>query len=109
MIAFNTYVVSYISKMEILNFPHWPAGSGREAGLLPRTLVSLFRKLQGRIYGAMDLKPVMYQDVRKLEPSEVRVEEIRRNSLLKEVNRKNFFLWNRKMSQMLSVAFAKYT
>ncbi|XP_076606951.1 kinesin-like protein KIF20A [Chaetodon auriga] len=59
-------------------------GSGREAGLLPRALVSLFRKLQGRLYGAMDLKPVMYQDVRRLEAHEVRVEEIRRNSLLKE-------------------------
>lgn len=59
-------------------------GSGREAGLLPRTLASLFRKLQGRLYGAMDLKPVMYQDVRQLEAGEVRVEEIRRNSLLKE-------------------------
>ncbi|XP_026227696.1 kinesin-like protein KIF20A [Anabas testudineus] len=59
-------------------------GCGREAGLLPRALVSLFRKLQGRIYSAMDLKPVMYQDVRKLEPNEVKVEEIRRNSLLKE-------------------------
>ncbi|XP_022618223.1 kinesin-like protein KIF20A isoform X1 [Seriola dumerili] len=59
-------------------------GSGQQAGLLPRALASLFRKLQGRLYGAMDLKPVMYQDVRQLEPSEVRVEEIRRNSLLKE-------------------------
>lgn len=38
----------------------------------------------------MNLKPVMYQDVRHLEPSEVRVEEIRRNSLLKEVNRRTF-------------------
>ncbi|XP_071317227.1 kinesin-like protein KIF20A [Trachinotus anak] len=59
-------------------------GSGQQAGLLPRALASLFRKLQGRLYGAMDLKPVMYQDVRQLEPCEVRVEEIRRNSLLKE-------------------------
>ncbi|XP_041808496.1 kinesin-like protein KIF20A [Chelmon rostratus] len=59
-------------------------GSGREAGLLPRALVSLFRKLQGRLYDAMDLKPVMYQDVRQLDAGEVRVEEIRRNSLLKE-------------------------
>ncbi|CAK6953778.1 kinesin-like protein KIF20A isoform X1 [Scomber scombrus] len=59
-------------------------GAGREAGLLPRALASLFRKLQGRLYTAMNLKPVMYQDVRHLEPSEVRVEEIRRNSLLKE-------------------------
>ncbi|CAB1421236.1 unnamed protein product [Pleuronectes platessa] len=59
-------------------------GSGRDSGLLPRALASLFRKLQGRLYGAMDLKPVMYQDVKQLEPSEVRVEEIRRNSLLKE-------------------------
>lgn len=59
-------------------------GCGREAGLLPRALASLFRKLQGRLYGAMDLKPVMYQDVRQLDSGEVRVEEIRRNSLLKE-------------------------
>jgi len=35
----------------------------------------------------MDLKPILYQDVRQLDPSEVRVEEIRRNSLLKEVKR----------------------
>ncbi|KAL7390078.1 hypothetical protein ABVT39_014523 [Epinephelus coioides] len=59
-------------------------GSGREAGLLPRALVSMFRKLQGRLYGAMDLKPVMNQDVRHLNSGEVRAEEIRRNSLLKE-------------------------
>ncbi|XP_068456646.1 kinesin-like protein KIF20A isoform X2 [Clinocottus analis] len=58
-------------------------GSGLEAGLLPRALVSLFRKLQGRLYGAMDLKPVMNQDVRQLNSGEIRVEEIRRNSLLK--------------------------
>lgn len=61
-------------------------GSGQEAGLLPRALASMFRKLQGRLYGAMDLKPVMYQDVKQLGPTEVKVEESRRNSLLKEDN-----------------------
>ncbi|XP_049597849.1 kinesin-like protein KIF20A isoform X1 [Syngnathus scovelli] len=66
-------------------------GSGRDAGLLPRALVSLFQKLQGRLYGAMDLKPVLYQDVRHLEPSEVRVEEIRRNTLLKEDENPNSY------------------
>nr|XP_061801831.1 kinesin-like protein KIF20A [Nerophis lumbriciformis] len=59
-------------------------GTGRDAGLLPRAIVSLFRTLQGRLYDAMDLKPVLYHDVRHLEPSEIRVEEMRRNSLLKE-------------------------
>ncbi|XP_061658354.1 kinesin-like protein KIF20A isoform X1 [Syngnathoides biaculeatus] len=59
-------------------------GTRCDVGLLPRALVSLFKRLQGRLYQAMDLKPVLYQDVRHLEPSEVRVEEIRRNSLLKE-------------------------
>ncbi|XP_078477969.1 LOW QUALITY PROTEIN: kinesin-like protein KIF20A, partial [Lampetra planeri] len=59
-------------------------GTGQEAGLLPRALASLFRKLQGRLYGALDLKPVLCQDVRQLAPSEVRIEEMRRNSLLKE-------------------------
>lgn len=58
---------------------------GREAGLLPRALVSVFRKLQGRLYGAMDLKPVLYQEVRQLDAGEVRAEEIRRDSLLKDV------------------------
>lgn len=65
-------------------------GSGREAGLLPRALVSLFRKLQGRLYGAMDLKPVMYQDVRQLDGGEIKEEEIRRNSLLKEDENQTF-------------------
>lgn len=48
----------------------------------------------------MDLKPVMYQDVRQLDAGEVRVEEIRRNSLLKEVNRRTTFrsLIKRKIS-----------
>ncbi|XP_029304629.1 kinesin-like protein KIF20A [Cottoperca gobio] len=59
-------------------------GSGREAGLLPRALASLFRKLQGRLYGSMDMKPIMYQDVRQLNTGEIKMEEIRRNSLLKE-------------------------
>ncbi|KAM4620844.1 kinesin-like protein KIF20A [Polymixia lowei] len=59
-------------------------GIGQEAGLLPRALVSVFRKLQGRLYGAMDLKPIMCQDIRQLDTSEVRAEEIRRDSLLKE-------------------------
>lgn len=70
------------------------AGTGREAGLLPRALASLFKKLQGRLYGALDLKPVMYQDVRQLSAGEVKVEEIRRNSLLKEVKRKAVFIFN---------------
>ncbi|XP_072302339.1 kinesin-like protein KIF20A [Eucyclogobius newberryi] len=59
-------------------------GSGREAGLLPRALASMFMKLQGRLYGSMDLKPVMYQDIKQLDHTEVKVEESRRNSLLKE-------------------------
>ncbi|XP_036381534.1 kinesin-like protein KIF20A [Megalops cyprinoides] len=59
-------------------------GTGREAGLLPRALVSVFRKLQGRLYGALDLKPVLCQEVRWLNSSEVRAEEIRRDALMKE-------------------------
>ncbi|XP_048885153.1 kinesin-like protein KIF20A isoform X2 [Brienomyrus brachyistius] len=59
-------------------------GTGLEAGLLPRSLVSIFGKLQGRLYGAMDLKPVLCQEVRWLDSSEVRAEEIRRDFLLKE-------------------------
>uniref|UniRef100_A0A6Q2Y4C5 Kinesin-like protein n=1 Tax=Esox lucius TaxID=8010 RepID=A0A6Q2Y4C5_ESOLU len=59
-------------------------GVGHEAGLLPRALVSVFQKLQGRLYEAVNLKPVLYQEVRQLDADEVRAEEIRRDSLLKE-------------------------
>ncbi|XP_043077329.1 kinesin-like protein KIF20A [Puntigrus tetrazona] len=59
-------------------------GAGGEAGLLPRALVSVFLKLSGRLYSAMDLKPVLSQEVRKLDAGEVRAEEVRRGALLKE-------------------------
>ncbi|XP_061890861.1 kinesin-like protein KIF20A [Entelurus aequoreus] len=59
-------------------------GTGRKAGLLPRALVSLFRKVQGRLYTTMALKPVLYQDVKYLQPYEVKEEEMRRSALLKE-------------------------
>ncbi len=62
-------------------------GAGGEAGLLPRALVSVFLKLSGRLYPDMDLKPVLSQEVRKLDAREVRAEEIRRDALLKEVKR----------------------
>ncbi|XP_016402947.1 kinesin-like protein KIF20A, partial [Sinocyclocheilus rhinocerous] len=60
-------------------------GAGGEAGLLPRALVSVFLKLSGRLYSAMDLKPVLSQEVRKLDTGEVRAEEMRRDALLREV------------------------
>lgn len=66
-------------------FPIPCSGLGSEAGLLPRALVSVFLKLSGRLYPAMDLKPVLCQDVRRLESNEVRVEALRRDALLKEV------------------------
>ena len=78
-----TILTVEISPSADVTFP--PVGVGREAGLLPRALVSVFRKLQGRLYGAMDLKPALYQEVRQLDAGEVRAEEIRRDSLLKEV------------------------
>lgn len=74
----------------VFNHKHGSPGSGQEAGLLPRALASLFRKLQGRLYAAMDVKPVMYQDVRQLDAAEVRAEEIQRTSLLQEVNKVMF-------------------
>lgn len=52
---------------------------------MPRALVSVFLKLSGRLYSAVDLKPVLSQEVRKLDASEVRAEETRRDALLKEV------------------------
>ncbi|KAJ8362220.1 hypothetical protein AAFF_G00388620 [Aldrovandia affinis] len=60
------------------------SGTGREAGLLPRALGSVFRRLQGRLYGALDLKPVLCQEVRWLDSTEVRCEEQRRNALLNQ-------------------------
>lgn len=61
-------------------------GAGGEAGLLPRAMVSVFMKLSGRLYSAMDLKPVLSQEVRKLDAREVRAEEMRRDALLREVD-----------------------
>uniref|UniRef100_A0A8C9RQ40 Kinesin-like protein n=1 Tax=Scleropages formosus TaxID=113540 RepID=A0A8C9RQ40_SCLFO len=61
-------------------------GLRHDAGLLPRALVSVFGKLQGRLYGALDLKPILCQEVRWLDSNEVRAEEIRRDTLLKEVS-----------------------
>uniref|UniRef100_A0A8C2PQK0 Kinesin family member 20A n=1 Tax=Cyprinus carpio TaxID=7962 RepID=A0A8C2PQK0_CYPCA len=60
-------------------------GAGGEAGLLPRAMVSVFMKLSGRLYSAMDLKPVLSQEVRKLDAREVRAEEMRRDALLREL------------------------
>lgn len=62
-----------------------PTGTGRESGLLPRALVSIFGKLRGRLYDSPDLKPVLCEEVRRLNGVEVRAEEARRDSLLKEV------------------------
>lgn len=76
------------------------AGTGREAGLLPRALASLFKKVQGRLYEAMDLKPVMYQDVRRLSRGEVRMEQLRKNSILKEVWTKSRVIYNFAKSQL---------
>ncbi|KAL2093192.1 hypothetical protein ACEWY4_010504 [Coilia grayii] len=59
-------------------------GLGAEAGLLPRALVSVFLKLSGRLYPALDLKPVLSQEVRRLDANEVKVESLRREALLKE-------------------------
>ncbi|XP_048851329.1 kinesin-like protein KIF20A isoform X2 [Brienomyrus brachyistius] len=59
-------------------------GTGREPGLLPRTLVALFQKLGARLYPTPDLKPVLCQEVRWLSRGEVRAEEIRRDALLSE-------------------------
>lgn len=65
-------------------------GAGGEAGLLPRAMVSVFMKLSGRLYSAMDLKPVLSQEVRKLDAREVRAEEMRRDALLREVTHTTF-------------------
>ncbi|XP_064181619.1 kinesin-like protein KIF20A isoform X2 [Anguilla rostrata] len=59
-------------------------GTGGEAGLLPRALVSVFGRLQGRLYDSPDLKPALREEVRRLTGAEVRAEEARRDSLLKE-------------------------
>ncbi|XP_018607356.2 kinesin-like protein KIF20A [Scleropages formosus] len=57
-------------------------GTSQKAGLLPRTLVALFRKLQGHLSCALELKPVLCQEVRVLDHTEVQAEEIRRDKLL---------------------------
>ncbi|XP_062867128.1 kinesin-like protein KIF20A [Trichomycterus rosablanca] len=59
-------------------------GSLGEAGLLPRALMSVFNSLSGRLYPSADLKPILRQEVRRLNEREVRAEEERRHALLRE-------------------------
>ncbi|XP_066502774.1 kinesin-like protein KIF20A [Hoplias malabaricus] len=59
-------------------------GTTAEAGLLPRALVSVFHKIGERLYPSVDLKPILCQEVRRLDASEVQAEEAKRDALLKE-------------------------
>lgn len=57
----------------------------------------------------MDVKPVMYQDVRQLDAAEVRAEEIQRTSLLQEVNKVVFLKQRRICSVLVFVVTKSFT
>ncbi|XP_072196291.1 kinesin-like protein KIF20B [Excalfactoria chinensis] len=67
-------------------------GTEDDAGILPRTMDTLFKTIGGRLYTKMDLKPARWRDYIKLTNEEVREETALKNSLLrltKEVEHRN--------------------
>ncbi|KAF2344851.1 Kinesin motor domain [Trinorchestia longiramus] len=61
-------------------------GSGSEQGLLPRMLASLFRSIGDVLYPHRDLRPQHHCDLISLSPKETKVEEDKREALLRPAN-----------------------
>ncbi|NXM36673.1 KI20B protein, partial [Oxyruncus cristatus] len=58
-------------------------GTEDDVGILPRALDLLFKRIQGKLYTAMDLKPHRCRDYIKLTENQVREETAIKNSLLR--------------------------
>ncbi|NXY67046.1 KI20B protein, partial [Glareola pratincola] len=58
-------------------------GTEDDAGILPRTMDMLFKNIQGKLYGAMDIKPHRCRDYIKLTKDQVREEAAIKNSILR--------------------------
>ncbi|NXH26675.1 KI20B protein, partial [Myiagra hebetior] len=69
-------------------------GTEDDVGILPRTMDMLFKRIQGKLYTAMDLKPYRCRDYIKLTENQVREETAVKNSLLRLIKEYQFLLIN---------------
>ncbi|XP_061857107.1 kinesin-like protein KIF20B isoform X2 [Colius striatus] len=58
-------------------------GTEDDVGILPRTMDMLFKSIQGKLYTAMDIKPLRCRDYIKLTRDQVREEATIKNSILR--------------------------
>ncbi|NXP05318.1 KI20B protein, partial [Thinocorus orbignyianus] len=58
-------------------------GTEDDGGILPRTMDMLFKSIEGKLYTAMDLKPLRCRDYIKLTRDQVREENALKNSILR--------------------------
>ncbi|NXN29625.1 KI20B protein, partial [Nycticryphes semicollaris] len=58
-------------------------GTEDDGGILPRTMDMLFKSIEGKLYTAMDLKPLRCRDYIKLTKDQVREETAIKNSILR--------------------------
>ncbi|KFP24819.1 Kinesin-like KIF20B, partial [Colius striatus] len=58
-------------------------GTEDDVGILPRTMDMLFKSIQGKLYTAMDIKPLRCRDYIKLTRDQVREEAAIKNSILR--------------------------
>ncbi|XP_059837131.1 kinesin-like protein KIF20A [Hypanus sabinus] len=56
-------------------------GTGKDGGILPRSLAMLFDHIKGRQYESMDLKPHVCDDVLKLDSNQIRQEEAMKSAI----------------------------
>ena len=67
-------------------------GNPKNSGILPRTLDVLFNSIKGQQYEQLNLKPVMYQDVKKLNKEELHFEELLKKAVTTAGQRDNIDL-----------------
>ncbi|NXJ67484.1 KI20B protein, partial [Rostratula benghalensis] len=58
-------------------------GTEDDGGILPRTMDMLFKSIEGKLYTAMDLKPLRCRDYTKLTKDQVREETAIKNAILR--------------------------
>ncbi|XP_061216260.1 kinesin-like protein KIF20A [Neopsephotus bourkii] len=62
---------------------HTIQGSNKDGGILPRSLAVIFNSVGDRLYKAMDLKPFLSNEVVWLDSKQVRLEETKKQTMLR--------------------------
>ncbi|NWS55474.1 KI20A protein, partial [Chunga burmeisteri] len=65
---------------------HTIQGSNKDGGILPRSLAVIFNSVGDRLYQGMDLKPSLSNEVIWLDSRQVRQEETKKQTMLREVS-----------------------